>query len=363
MLSLFFLAPFWGAAQTAPAPAGDAGQARAAEERFYPQFYLGLWAGGLLNTSIPQASKGWEGGSSRGLAGGGALAAELRIARFLSFQAEAVAIYDVFSAAKTDGIPGIAGATGKRWTNHFTSWSLIFPLLVKIPLEIDDFTLSPFFGAYYTIPLGGSFLDADPDKNAENIPVAYKTDPPFGLSVGFDVGLAMGPGEFFAGLRFDQDFGLTSVKQPEGLQYSRNRIGVSFGYKFRLAGNRKPASRAKQAAPAPIRILRSVYFPADGSVPTPAQLVNLSVVGELLRASPDLKVTLRGYAAPYGTPQSCLTISEARAQFCRTRLIQEYGLESSRITTEAYGGTERRPENWDGTDRQLRSVEIFMTNE
>jgi outer membrane protein OmpA-like peptidoglycan-associated protein len=111
----------------------------------------------------------------------------------------------------------------------------------------------------------------------------------------------------------------------------------------------------------PVRILRVLYFPADAAFPIPSLLAELDAAGELLRRSPALGVTLRGYTAPYSTPGAQRGLSELRARFCETYLRREYGIEGERIRVEWYGA-ERLPELSDGTDRQRRCVEIIIEN-
>jgi outer membrane protein OmpA-like peptidoglycan-associated protein len=111
----------------------------------------------------------------------------------------------------------------------------------------------------------------------------------------------------------------------------------------------------------PVRILRVLYFPADAAFPIPSLLAELDAAGELLRRSPALGVTLRGYTAPYSTPGAQRRLSELRARFCETYLRREYGIAGERIRVEWYGA-ERVPELSDGTDRQRRCVEIIIEN-
>jgi hypothetical protein len=193
------------------------------------RLYLGLRGAIVLNTSMPQASGDYEAGISQGFSGEGAVAVEFRAFRFLNLQAEAVFIYDTFKAAKKTQ----KGTELVRSTDTFRSFSLMLPLFLKVPLETGSFTLSPFVGAYYTMPLGAvNVVPGDSDETAGSY--SYRMDPPFGLSLGIDAGLSLGPGELFAGLRFDRNLGLTILGGGNGMQYSRNRIGLSLGYKLLL---------------------------------------------------------------------------------------------------------------------------------
>jgi outer membrane protein OmpA-like peptidoglycan-associated protein len=120
-----------------------------------------------------------------------------------------------------------------------------------------------------------------------------------------------------------------------------------------------PAEAPPPEPEVPARILRTLYFPADDTVPLRAQLTELDAAGELLRSDPALGVTLRGYTAPYSTPGARLALSKARAEFCGEYLAREYGIEPERITIEGYGA-EKLPETSDGSDQQRRCVEIII---
>jgi hypothetical protein len=202
---------------------------------YKPGFYLGLRAGGSLNISTFQTFGNYDARLSLGFAGEGAVLVEFRFVRFLSLQAEAVFVYDSFGAGKK-----IANESEQiHSTDNFWHLSLIFPVLIKIPVELNKFTLSPFMGVYYIMSLGQmNRVDDDSDEDTEAYP--YEVNVPFGISLGIDAGVILGPGELFIGLRFDQDLGMTTVGDYlSGPQYSRNRIGLSLGYEFLLGKKRR----------------------------------------------------------------------------------------------------------------------------
>jgi outer membrane protein OmpA-like peptidoglycan-associated protein len=121
----------------------------------------------------------------------------------------------------------------------------------------------------------------------------------------------------------------------------------------------EPESGTTAEPPEPAgRVLMVLYFPADTAVPVPSHLVELDGAAELLREYPAAGVTLRGYAAPYGTPEGQRALSEARARFCEGYL-REQGVDGGRITTEWYGA-EKLPEAWEGFEWQRRRVEIIV---
>jgi hypothetical protein len=206
---------------------GNSGEGETRSQPYMRRFYLGLRGGGFLNSTMPQTSGNYEGGVSQGFSGEGAIVAEFRIFRFLSLQAEGIFMYDTFKAAKKVE----SGTDLIRSTDIFRSLSLMFPLYIKAPLEIGNFTLSPFVGVYYTMPLGSMIIIPGNSDEVRGV-YTYIIDPFLGISLGIDVGLPLGPGEIFAGLRFDRNLGLTKVRTPDRMEYGRHRIGLSFGYKF-----------------------------------------------------------------------------------------------------------------------------------
>ncbi|MDR2071355.1 MAG: PorT family protein [Treponema sp.] len=215
-------------------PGGEGGKAAPKAQPFKSGFYLGLRVGGFLSNSMFQISDNYEGGLSQGLTGEGAVRIEFRFIRFLSFQAEAVFIYDTFNAMKRTQI----GLEAVRSTETFWHLSLMFPLLIKVPVEVDRFTLSPFVGAYYIMSLW-PVNRAKGDSDEEAGTYSYNVDLPLGVSLGIDAGLVLGPGEIFVGLRFDQNLGMTVVGDRNGPHYYRSRIGLSLGYEFLLGKGRR----------------------------------------------------------------------------------------------------------------------------
>jgi hypothetical protein len=198
-------------------------------------FYMGMRVGGFLNTSFFQPFGGYDGGRiSQGFAGEAAVLMEFRFLPFLSLQTEAIFIYDTFKAAnKRQGETELVGSIDTFW--HL---SLMFPLFIKLPMELDRFTLSPFVGVYYIMLMEQiNCVEEDSDKEPDTYP--YNINLPVGVSLGIDMGVILGAGELFIGLRFDQNLGMTTVENLGGMQYSRNRIGLSLGYEFLLGQKRR----------------------------------------------------------------------------------------------------------------------------
>jgi hypothetical protein len=162
-----------------------------------------------------------------GLSAEGGLTAELRVLRFLSVQIEADVLYEAFDAPRMTA----TGNIRTRSTDTFSSVSLLFPVLAKAPLPLGSgrFTLSLYGGAYYLLSPWG----AERTASGKTERVAGRTDPPFGIVAGADLGFRAGPGELVADLRYGNHLGTTELGD-DGIdsQHIGNRINLSVGYRL-----------------------------------------------------------------------------------------------------------------------------------
>jgi hypothetical protein len=227
---------------------------------FVGELRIGLRGGFSYNIySAYMSAGGYEAGQSQGFSGQGAVLVEYKIFPFLALQGEAAFAYDTFVAAKI-----ITQQTAYlRSTDSFRTLSLMFPLLLKVPIRIGAFFLAPFGGIYYTLPLGDVQIN---DSGGNSYSQPYKINPPLGLVLGADVALRLGPGDLFADLRFDKDIGMSVVQAGQGLQYSRSRFALSVGYKL-IIYTRVKKSPAPQAEPAP----PSSGVPSPQATPPPEE--------------------------------------------------------------------------------------------
>jgi hypothetical protein len=226
LLFIFLLSP--GAAQTPDSPpepgAGElSGGEAGAGERFSPLLYLGLRGGASLDSQFVRPSGPYKWGTSPSFGGEAALTVEWRLLRRLSIQAEGIAALNAFGAFR------MQSAEGPPYTiDRYHGLFLLFPLLAKIPLELNGFTLSPLAGPYYILSLkrtmgGESYGD-------ERVL-------PLGVIAGVDLGHPLGPGEFYGSLRYGIDLGVNIIGDT-GLQYTPGRLVFSLGYKFLLTGRK-----------------------------------------------------------------------------------------------------------------------------
>jgi hypothetical protein len=206
-----------------------------AKEEDSPAFtmglYLGLRGGGSFNVySLPRISGGYESNIGQSFTNEAAFFAEFQVLRFLSLQGEVVLTPDFLRLSKL--VPNDEG-DNIRVTDDFSSMSLMFPFLIKTPFRMGIFASSLYAGAYLTMPLGNTKMkNGDPAGSGGSY--SFGITQYFGILLGLDMGVSLGPGELLLDLRYSKDFGLTRIQVTPELPYIRSRISLSAGYKFRL---------------------------------------------------------------------------------------------------------------------------------
>jgi hypothetical protein len=208
----------------APTVPEGSGESLANWQRRERRFFAGFRGGVSYTESYFQLTPGYVPGRSSGISVEGGLALELRLFRFLSFQAEGDFLYESFES------PGVVAEGEQRFVDTFSVMSLMFPVVVKASLGFGRFTLAPYAGAYYTLSLGDAEKQSGVSGETESI--AVKLPLPWGFTAGLDLGFMLGPGELFADLRYGKDFGATVMGDGDGPLYSRDRVSICFGYKY-----------------------------------------------------------------------------------------------------------------------------------
>jgi outer membrane protein OmpA-like peptidoglycan-associated protein len=84
----------------------------------------------------------------------------------------------------------------------------------------------------------------------------------------------------------------------------------------------------------------AVYFWADSAFIIEEYKPVLDEAGRLLKADPELRITLRGYTAPSGTLDGMTALSAARSWYCAEYLMKYYGIAEQRMKIEFYGAEE-----------------------
>jgi hypothetical protein len=173
--------------------------------RFYAEGDKSFFAGAGLLDQAP----GWE----------GAFQASVRLLPFLALQGEAIFTQDRLSAG------------GLR----MSSYSMMFPLLMRFIIRKNNVILSPLGGVYYILPVG------DMEFSASGVSVfsPWTCPLPLGYTLGFSAGVQLGPGSLFLDLRYSGDLSAAEIDSAGGSKlYTRNRASFTLGYEFGLV-NRK----------------------------------------------------------------------------------------------------------------------------
>jgi hypothetical protein len=193
-------------------------------------FYLGLRTGPSLRFYTAPEDTPHTGGDAYGYSMDTAFQATWQIFSFLSLQGEMIFTWDNASVWGYFREPGASVHRAERYTENFSSFSLLFPLTARLDFYPGIFRLSPFFGAYYITPLGN--LEHGNSRNGDSESLAYQVPPPFGLTLGVSWALKMGAGSIFADFRYAADLGEPEPKDGTLDTYHRNMVSVTLGYEF-----------------------------------------------------------------------------------------------------------------------------------
>jgi outer membrane protein OmpA-like peptidoglycan-associated protein len=105
-------------------------------------------------------------------------------------------------------------------------------------------------------------------------------------------------------------------------------------------------------------LLDAIYFNPDSTELGTRVMPALDVIGGMMKENKGMKITVRGYSAPAGTPVGQLSVSRARAQKTAAYLVENFDISADRITIEWVGAAEK-PKNSVSSDmRMLRVVEV-----
>lgn len=106
--------------------------------------------------------------------------------------------------------------------------------------------------------------------------------------------------------------------------------------------NKKPAAGAA-ALEGPIM---GSYFNIGSATVTPAEVINLGYVAKYMKANPDKKFTIVGYAdSATGSAKRNQVLSQDRAQAVYNVLVNRLGVDKSQLTVVAKGGVNMEKEN------------------
>eukprot|EP00747_Dinoflagellata_sp_TGD_P146489 gnl/TRDRNA2_/TRDRNA2_176700_c0_seq3.p2 gnl/TRDRNA2_/TRDRNA2_176700_c0~~gnl/TRDRNA2_/TRDRNA2_176700_c0_seq3.p2 ORF type:complete len:198 (+),score=16.64 gnl/TRDRNA2_/TRDRNA2_176700_c0_seq3:280-873(+) len=109
---------------------------------------------------------------------------------------------------------------------------------------------------------------------------------------------------------------------------------------------------------------RVIYFAFDSNTVPAAAFETLRAHATYLKNNANAKLRLEGHADERGTREYNVALSERRAQAVKDRLIQDYKVDGSKITTKGFGET-RPAESNDTREGRARNrrAEIFVDTE
>ncbi|MDR2629667.1 MAG: PorT family protein [Spirochaetaceae bacterium] len=121
-------------------------------------------------------------------------------------------------------------AADEIYNVKFSSLSLMVPLLLRMNFRPGPVRLSPLAGLYVVLPLGDTRYRKSAEGSDRSYSYAFSV--PLGFTLGFEVGMRFGPGEVFADLRYNGDFGVVTLNDPENTKYKRQIFSITLGYEF-----------------------------------------------------------------------------------------------------------------------------------
>jgi curli biogenesis system outer membrane secretion channel CsgG len=199
------------------------------EDWKYKRLYTGVYPAVTMhfyntaNTSFERT----QGENSFSFDGAAYIAVQLN--RYFSLQTETVFTSDSFVIPHSRDVYDEYDNFLYRYdtTGVFITHSLLLPVLAKLTLKPGIFSINVLGGIYFTIPLGN--MEWSDSFQGTVQPSAY-TNSPLGFTTGASVGIKIGPGILFTGVRYWGDF--FAVKFEDTNIYRRNMMSFGIGYEI-----------------------------------------------------------------------------------------------------------------------------------
>ncbi|KKD60964.1 membrane protein [Grimontia sp. AD028] len=83
----------------------------------------------------------------------------------------------------------------------------------------------------------------------------------------------------------------------------------------------------------------NVTFPNDSSELRPSNYAKLEQLADFLNDQTDANVTIEGHASKVGSPEYNLALSQRRADAVAKALVNDFGIDASRVEAIGYGDT------------------------
>ena len=144
-------------------------------------------------------------------------------------------------SAAISGAVDVADETGNFLYHYetmyvFDSASMIIPVLVKLTLRPDIFSLGLFAGAYFSFPGQVNYSDSYLGKSEKR-----SASPNPGFVAGASAGIKLGPGSLFMDMRYMSDFSETKVQGSGRTSeiYKRGMAAFGIGYEIGFVNLKK----------------------------------------------------------------------------------------------------------------------------
>ncbi|MDR2247998.1 MAG: hypothetical protein LBE17_15225, partial [Treponema sp.] len=183
--------------------------------------FIGARVGPSLRIYTPSGDTAFTGGDTFGPSLEAGVQVDVRITALFSLQGEAVFTWDngsIWQYALND-----AGTDLDRYTRHFQSFSLQFPLIAKLNFYPGKFRVSPFLGGYVVVPLGEMKTGSPYDEDAS---FSYTLSPPVGLLGGLSIAYPLKHGILFADLRYAADLEEPDLNGSSMETYRRHGLSL-----------------------------------------------------------------------------------------------------------------------------------------
>jgi hypothetical protein len=145
----------------------------------------------------------------------GAFLASVRFLPFLALQGEAIFTRDRFSSGGME----------------ISTYSIMFPLLLRVNIRKADVTFSPLGGVYFLLPVG----DMEFTASGASSSFPWTHSMPLGYTLGFGAGVKLGPGNLIFDLRYSGDLSAAELDTAAGSKvYMRNLVSFTLGYEIGL---------------------------------------------------------------------------------------------------------------------------------
>ncbi|MDR0451505.1 MAG: PorT family protein [Treponema sp.] len=213
-----------------------AGTPEAQDDPLNRWLYVGIRAGGSFRFyTLPELTKDYYFEVPYSFTYEASFQFAFRFLPFMSVQVEAVFTQDRAMFRGPEYYESDSESLHIFFTDSYTSLSLMFPVTVKFPLVFAPFIVSPFGGAYWTLPLGKMALDSSIATRTTG-KFDYELTGRFGVTAGVDMGIRLGPGILFLDTRYGYDFGETVIRIDDQnlINYRRTMLSVSIGYELAL---------------------------------------------------------------------------------------------------------------------------------